>query len=159
MCSIYRKSLCLTLLHATQMSRSLGAINYAKYVRLTIKHAIKLCKNINDGTLKNDDIRKSIKNISKVLKISYGQAQKGINVILKYCFFICYPDSQVGSELDCPLDSKILGSIGKRTLGLVNIHEKNYIDFQNIIQHQITRRIDFDRQWDEDRFKKYRISF
>jgi hypothetical protein len=159
MCSIYGKSLYLTLLHATQISRAIGANKYAKYVQLTIKHALILCKKLNDRTLTNANIRNSIKNISQVMKIPYGQAQKGINVILKYCFFICHPDDHVGLELDCPIDSKILGYIGYRNLKLIRINEKKYIEIQKIIERRITRRIDFDRQWDEERLNKYRISF
>jgi len=95
----------------------------------------------------------------KTMKIPYGQAQKGINVILKYCFFICHPDDHVGLELDCPIDSKILGYIGYRNLKLIRINEKKYIEIQKIIERRITRRIDLIGNGMKSRLNKYRILF
>jgi hypothetical protein len=74
-----------------------------------------LVRKADVGTLKNDDIRKEIKQLADKAKISVGQAQKVINIYLKY-YCVLKWGNHVATlrELDCPIDSGIADEIWER---------------------------------------------
>ena len=64
--------------------------------------------------LTENNILKAIENLANEFCISFGQAQKAINVILKYHFYLTNNKNiQVKKALYCPLDSIILKSLKK----------------------------------------------
>ena len=72
-----------------------------------------LYKKADECKLKNTDIRKEIKKIQKKSKSSIGQSQKIINVYLKYYCILREKWNSI-EELDCPLDSQIMGKYSKK---------------------------------------------
>jgi len=66
----------------------------------------RLRRRVDEENLSNANIRKEIKKLSTETDASIGQAQKVINVYLKY---YCILYSKPLEELDCPLDKSIMG--------------------------------------------------
>ena len=94
--TIYQKSVYLIILNATMILRSVGKSLKANESDKSVKDfKIKVFEKINKLTdlmdkrlLKENNILDSIKELSKEFPISFGQAQKPINVILKYHFYL-----------------------------------------------------------------------
>jgi len=152
--SIHQKSVYLIILNATMILRSIGK-TFKKNGKELIDFKKRLFKELEDLTYKMDkgllmetDIINSIRRLEKNFGISFGQAQKPINVVLKYHFYgTCNMDSRIKSILHCPLDSKILKEIGCY-LFLPHIDYKKYNEIQNLIATKAQSRLEFDSIWD-----------
>ncbi len=164
--NIYHKSLWLTIINATMIGRSLGTTlppnrrhNRIKlYKKLTIEEMGKLSAKMDQHTLRRRDIHRALDKIKDAIPgISFGQAQKGLNVLLKVHWFLYHKGHPIGSELDCPLDSKVLGSLGGPQIRLARIDKPMYMTKQEeIMSHSQVRgehRVEYDRIWDEDHLR------
>jgi len=65
----------------------------------------KLVRQVDSENLCNRNIREEIKKLANTTAVTIGQAQKVINVYLKYYCILCDKPLE---ELDCPLDSGIM---------------------------------------------------
>lgn len=124
----------------SQLGRSFYSLNKDKKFTANFKRELfnkKLVENIeilrkkiDDGTLKNQDIRKSILKLSGKTGAMPGQSQKVINVYLKfYCLFLNKPYEMI-KELDCPLDSNVMRrklKINKTMKGIWTMMDYNSI--------------------------------
>jgi hypothetical protein len=128
------------------------------------KEIKKLTSKMNAGKLSEKDIIKSIDNLRNKFKISFGQAQKPINVILKYHFYLTRKNKDLTKDpmkkvLHCPIDSIILKRLGERSnLKLTAIDKDKYLELQERIEHYCKKkhfntRIEFDELWDEQHLK------
>lgn len=158
--TIHQKSVYLGILNATMILRSIGKSLKGKRTIKDFK--IQLFKEIEKLTylmdirkLTEKHILKSIQELSKEFKISWGQSQKAINVILKYHFYLTeIKDSRIKKILHCPIDSVILKAMHKKGFSLTKIDEKIYKEIQREIQNCSPTRIDFDTKWDEQKLKE-----
>ena len=121
---------------ASQLDRSFGPLIPENVIRTfranLIEVCLKLMNLIDVGGLTNTDIRNEIRGlIDEENYISFGQAQKVINVVLKqYCFLL--NKKGLYKELDCPLDSTTMR--GRHTMrGLI---EEQYIEYQNRFERE-----------------------
>lgn len=97
----------------SQIDRSLASCNpplsddeKENFNKRLLKKCNVLLSKVDDSSITNDLIRTSIGELqSENPKISFGQAQKVINVVLKQYCFIRHVDPKILKELDCPLDS------------------------------------------------------
>ena len=137
----------------SQLDRSFKRSNLCKEQKIEFrKELVKSCKRllekVDNNTLKNVHIRKEISNLEKIdKKISFGQAQKVINVCLKqYCFLM--NKSKLIKELDCPLDSTTMQDCGVNNKSMYNVEREDYIKYQKIFKKKskvkIFRDIDYD---------------
>ena len=95
------------------------------------------------------DITGTIERLSNEFGISWGQAQKPINVILKYHFYLARDrNDEIKHVLHCPVDSVILKALGEKSLRLTGIDKKEYLKIQRWIQDHYPARIDLDICWD-----------
>ena len=153
MLTIQQKSIYLVLLNATMILRSIGKSlknkeKLKQFKILTFKQIEFLAKKIDDGNLKEQHILTSIREIVDSCNISFGQAQKAINVLLKYHFYLNkHKDDNLKNVLDCPLDSKILKKLQIKK-SLTKINEEDYIEIQKIISQQGQSKLDYDLFWD-----------
>ena len=118
----------------TQLGRSIRK-NNLEFKKKLFEETLELADKADKGTLKNEDIRKKIMEISSTTGVSVGQAQKVINVFLKYyCILTQKPDSII-EELDCPLDSQIMSRFKTKGLKRTSLRKmnkiKDYIAWQN----------------------------
>lgn len=160
--TIYQKSVYLIILNATMILRSVGKSLKANESDKSVKDfKIKVFEKINKLTdlmdkrlLKENNILDSIKELSKEFPISFGQAQKPINVILKYHFYLTKNENaEVKKILYCPVDSIILRKFKKNKVFLTNIKEKEYLEIQREIEKVAPVRIKFDIKWDEQHLR------
>jgi hypothetical protein len=157
--SLHHKSVYLIIFNATMISRSVGKTlkdsGKLKAFKVAVFRQIeKLTGKMEDASLTEDDIMTAIGKLNKGFGISFGQAQKPINVILKYHFYLTKCDDQrIKKVLHCPVDSVILKGLGKTGLSLSKIDKKDYIQVQQEIQQRSNTRIAFDDQWDKKHLK------
>jgi hypothetical protein len=91
--------------------------------------------------------------------VSWGQAQKGINVILKCHQFLFHQSKKkLNHALDCPLDSVVLKKIGQKK-SLRKISKSDYKIFQDEIlvaarNERVSSRVKFDKHWDEQNLRR-----
>ena len=160
--TMYQKSVYLIIFNATMISRSVGKTlksNSDKDVRnfkiSTFRELEKLTGRIDMGQLTENDILDSIRSLSSEFGISLGQAQKPINVILKYHFYLTRSeDEQTKKVLYCPIDSVVLKDLLGRKLSLTLIDEKMYLAIQDLIQKHSKTRIDYDTVWDKQHLQE-----
>ncbi len=94
---------------ASQLDRSFGQSLAPGEKRTFRKALIDTCFDlmdlVDDDGFTNAILRNRIEDLTKISKsISFGQAQKVVNVVLKqYCFIL--GKANLYKELDCPLDS------------------------------------------------------
>jgi hypothetical protein len=154
----YQKSIYLIILNATMILRSVGKnINKDKIkdFKVSLFKEIEILTNKMDkNTLTEKDIINSINELCKKFGISFGQAQKPINVILKYHFYLTKSnETSMKKVLHCPIDSLILKKLGKRGISLTKIDEAKYLEIQKEIGNRSNTRIEFDTLWDEQHLK------
>jgi len=157
--SIEQKSVYLTIINSTMILRSIGQ-RLRNHCRLrefkirVVKESEILIDKMEKCKLLENDIIVSIDKFCDEFNISFGQAQKAINVLLKYHYYLYEKyltnHSKIKSVLHCPLDSKILEELHIRNKPLTRIDKKEYIDIQNEIHDKMyskgLHRIDFDRE-------------
>ena len=155
----YQKSIYFILFNATMISRSVGKTikgrKDMKYFKLRLfKKLDNLTTLMDNKKLTENNILKAIENLANEFRISFGQAQKAINVILKYHFYLTNNKNiQVKKALYCPLDSIILKALKKRKF-LTNINKEEYLEIQNEIAKRCFPRIDFDKIWEKQLLQK-----
>ena len=161
-----QKSVYLIIFNATMISRSLGK-TFKKDMPWLTKHEReelikrfkqdvfreieKLTVRMDSHLLTEEDILKSIVTLKDGFNISFGQAQKPINVLLKYHYYLNHPENDdIKAILHCPLDSKVLGRLGVKKF-LTKIDDNEYFRLQRRIEDRMVPepKITFDRLWDE----------
>ena len=152
--SLEHKSLYLILFNATMIGRSPGKTlmedELKQFKIAAFEEVDKLAGRMDKGEISEDDIMSSIDSLRARFRISFGQAQKPINVILKYHFYLTRSwDTKTKGVLHCPIDSVQLERLGKRGTSLARLDKDNYLELQAQIQTKGQTRIDFDRMWDE----------
>lgn len=113
---------------------------------------LRLMRLVERDELTNQMIRDEIRNlIDEGRNISFGQAQKVVNVVLKqYCFLL--KKRNLYQELDCPLDSTTMGS--RHTLK--ELTEEQYLEYQERFERENNGiRILADRVYDERREARF----
>lgn len=90
-----------------QLGRSLRVDNQ-KFKKQVFNFCMELANKVDNGTLRNADIRNRIIEISKNANASIGQTQKIINVCLKYYCIPTRKPPEIIKKLNCPLDSQIM---------------------------------------------------
>ena len=161
--TIHQKSVYLMIFNATMISRSVGKnIKEGKSVKdfkvSTFQQIEKLIDKMERNELTESDILNAIENLSNEFGISFGQAQKPINVILKYHFYLMNGNDNIKKELHCPIDSVVLKEVGRDRISLTKIHKEEYLKLQQEIKEKMERRgdtrIEFDTQWDEQHLEE-----
>jgi len=161
--SIYQKSVYLIIFNATMIARSIGKIIKKNSGRKTLndfrnnvfKEIEKLTQLIDSGKLKEKHLFETMDNISKKFNISYGQAQKPINVILKFHFYLTKnTNKNIKKVLHCPIDSIILKFIKRSSWTLSKIEKEKYKEFQELIEKQSSCKVEFDIQWDKQHLER-----
>jgi hypothetical protein len=137
---IHQKSLYLIIFNATMISRSIGkSIGKEKLAKFKIKffqRIEKLISKLNSNILTEKNIKYSIRKLSTEFDISFGQAQKPVNVILKYHYYLNHQNNiELKKVLHCPIDSEILISIGIKK-ALTKIKEPEYFKIQKSIREK-----------------------
>ena len=156
--NIYQKSLYIGLFNSTMIGRSVGKIfkkehkSFKDFKLAILEESENLICKMEKKTLSEKDIIDSLDGIVERFKVSYGQAQKGINVILKYHYQL-YKNLKKynGKALHCPLDSNILAELKIKDLPLSKIDKEKYLSIQNKIANLSDIRVDFDEKYE----KKY----
>lgn len=121
-----------------QLGRSLREDN-PEMKKQVFNSCLELANKADNGTLRNEDIRNKIVEVSKNAKCSIGQTQKIINVYLKYYCILTKKPPEIIKELDCPLDSQIMSKY--RTSGLWKYSLRELTDFSRYIAWQ--KRLEF----------------
>lgn len=158
--TIYQKSVYLIIFNATMISRSVGkSLKGNKSIKdfkiRVFEKLNKLTDLMNTGRLTEDNILYSIKELCDEFQISFGQAQKPINVILKYHFYLTKSkDEDIKKILHCPIDSVVLKALNKRGIYLTRIDKEKYQEIQQEIQNRSPSRIEFDTRWDEQHLQE-----
>ncbi|HBI81853.1 MAG TPA: hypothetical protein DDY04_07945 [Bacteroidales bacterium] len=153
--TIHQKSVYLIIFNATMILRSVGKnIKADKSVKdfkvKVFKELENLTNKMDTGKLTEENIIYSIESLSNKFGISFGQAQKPINVILKYHFYLTKNnDDHIKKTLHCPIDSIILKELGNSGISLTKITKDKYLGIQKEIENRCDTRIEFDTQWDE----------
>jgi len=162
--TIHQKSVYLIIFNATMISRSVGktlrAKNGVRRFKIDVfKKLNRLTDLMNTGKLTEDDILGSIKALCDEFRISFGQAQKPINVILKYHFYLTRrKDHKTKKVLHCPIDSVVLKELKKSGIPLTKIDEEKYQELQNEIEKQFSTKIEFDNKWDKQHLEKWGLT-
>ena len=153
--TIYQKSVYLIIMNATMILRSVGKSlkgksKTVKQFKIKVFKQIETLTNLMDNNqLTEENIVEAIDELSAEFEISFGQAQKPINVILKYHFYLSNnKNSVIKKLLHCPLDSIILSKLNEDNLPLTRINRQRYLEIQSNIQKHNPVRLDFDTQWD-----------
>jgi hypothetical protein len=150
---------------ASQLDRSFSKTELTEEKKKAFrKRLLELCvllmNKIDDGTLTNLTIREKIKELKSIdTNISFGQAQKVVNVCLKqYCFIT--NNEKMLYELDCPLDRTTMKSYNIPNDNMLNVNEKDYLDYQRKFEKENNGiRILKDKEYDEMRINNfYRIN-
>jgi len=158
--TIYQKSIYLIIFNATMISRSVGKnIKVGKSVKdfkvSLFKEIEMLTSKMDTNTLTEENIINSIDNLCNEFGISFGQAQKPINVILKYHFYLTKSsETSMKKVLHCPIDSLILKKLGKSGISLTKIDKEKYLKIQKEIGNRGNTRIEFDTSWDEQHLRE-----
>lgn len=153
--TVHQRSVYLIIFNATMISRSVGKSIKGKrdikdFKVCVFKKLESLTGLMDNNELTEGDILQAIEKISNEFQISWGQAQKPINVILKYHFYLTRKDdNRTKKILHCPLDSVIMQKINKEGIWLTNIQKTQYLEIQKDIGKLCFPRIEFDDQWDK----------
>ena len=154
--NIYQKSLYVGLFNLTMIGRSVGKTfkrehkSFKDFKLAILEESENLICKMEKNNLAEKNIVDSLDKIVERFKISYGQAQKGINVILKYHYQL-YKNLKKynGKVLHCPLDSNILAELKIKNLPLSRINKKTYLSLQDKIANLSDTRVDFDERYDK----------
>lgn len=142
---------------ASQLDRSISK-NSCKPKRgfreALLKTCLTLIKEMDDNTLSNVKIRKEIKTLSMRYDVSYGQAQKVVNVCLKQYMFLTQK-YEFAKELDCPLDSTTMKGckISHNRMSSVNVSD--YEKYQDLFSEKYELKLLKDKEYDKQRINNY----
>ena len=152
------KNLYRQLLDSTLMKWSIWPPHYNEYARETFDQFEKLLPSIANGALHNSDVRAAILAIKDKMDISYGQAQKGLNVFLKYHCYQFHPENlALLAELDCPVDSKNKKRLCIAWTSLRATDEQEYLRIQDLVEKSTNGRprVEYDSEIDRQDLRKY----
>jgi len=162
---VVRKVLIPMFYKETQLARSFRNISndekqeFKKELFTTI---LNLADKVDANSLQNSHIREAIKTLSDNTSGTVGQAQKVINVYLKYYAILTGKQIALLRELDCPLDSKVMSryerQLGLRRMSLLKMDDfHTYETWQNGLEKTGRGlRISPDLQtYDPDRIRGY----
>lgn len=111
---------------------------------------MKLMNDVDKDIITNKKIINQIKNIKSTSDtISFGQAQKVINVCLKQYCFIQGKEHLLG-QLDCPLDKTTMKGY-KINNKLYTVKENDYRSYQRKYQNEDEWKITKDNKYDDNR--------
>lgn len=145
---------------ASQLDRSFSksGINKSeilKFRKYLVKYCIELMDRIDDCTITTKMIRDKIRKLKELnSNISYGQAQKVINVCLKQYLFLT-KNIECINQLDCPLDTITMKGYGIKNNRMINVTEEDYIKYQNIFEEKYIYRILKDLKYDKERINNF----
>lgn len=142
---------------ASQLDRSISKnSNEPKsgFRKALVKTCLALIKEMDDKTLSNVKIRKGIKNLSEKYGVSYGQAQKVINVCLKQYMFLTQK-YEFATELDCPLDLTTMKGCHISHNKMCSVKEDDYKNYQNLFEKQFALKVLKDEEYDKQRINNY----
>jgi len=144
-------SLLTEFANATQIYRRTIPKNKKKPYKENLKRLIKeLIEKVDNNSIKNNDIRASILELSEKVGISVGASQKVINVYLKFYCVLGNKPKAIIKELDCPIDSFVIKENKLKKISLKNIFLKDYTEMQNILEKRYGIRLLADVQaWDD----------
>lgn len=144
---------------ASQLDRSFAKTKLTikgkrRFRKQLLQSCLHLMPKIDDGSITNTKIRNEIKRLKGVAKnISFGQAQKVINVCLKqYCFIL--NKNKLFKELDCPLDSTTMNGCKIKNNKMNNVTEKDYLQYQKAFEEKSCR-ILIDSEYDDKRITQF----
>lgn len=142
---------------ASQLGRSISK-NKRKpksgFREALVKTCLTLIKEMDDNELSNVKIRKEIKIMSMKYDVSYGQAQKVVNVCLKQYMFLTQK-YEFAKELDCPLDSTTMSEYKIFHNKMCSVDESDYIQYQDLFDQRYNPRILKDEIYDKQRICNY----
>ncbi|MCL1947722.1 MAG: hypothetical protein FWF51_11350 [Chitinivibrionia bacterium] len=121
-----------------------------------LRETIHLFGKVDDGSLKNENIFNSIKKVKDIDKnISFGQAQKVINVAVKQYCFITKQKENILQELDCPLDSITMKGCGIKNRKMCDVSEEDYVNYQKYFKEKCGLKILKDVEYDDNRISEF----
>ena len=142
---------------ASQLGRSISK-NKRKpksgFREALVKTCLSLIKEMDDNELSNAKIRREIKKLSMKYDVSYGQAQKVVNVCLKQYMFLTQK-YEFAKELDCPLDSTTMSGYKIFHKKMCSVDESDYKQYQNLFDQSHNPRILKDEIYDTQRICNY----
>jgi len=147
---------------ASQLDRSFSKTKLSvrkkyEFRKTLINYCLELMEKADKGALKNKDIRQKIKSLSNIdpKNISYGQAQKVINVSLKqYCFIL--GNEKLIKELDCPLDTTTMKGCKIKHKKMIDVNEDDYLKYQQIFEEENNGiRVLKDSKYDDMRINEF----
>jgi Ni2+-binding GTPase involved in maturation of urease and hydrogenase len=112
-----------------------------------LDYSIALMAKIDDNTITTADIRQKIRDLTAIDgRISYGQAQKVLNISLKqYCFITNKID--LIQELDCPYDLY--------SEEMDHVNEAAYVHYQTQLEQEKGIKILKDLEHDDNRISNF----
>ena len=121
----------------SQLGRSMRGTSPSvrkEFKRNLMDSILRLVSKADNGTLSNGKIREEIKHLAEDDNISVGQAQKVINVYMKY-YCILTGKLDLVRELDCPIDSGIVKEIWET----LSDQDRQYLEsYYNLQQEDIS---------------------
>jgi hypothetical protein len=97
----------------SQLGRSVrenDAASKVNFKRELFNSILELVRKVDRGTLTNSDIREKIRKLANGTGVAVGQAQKVVNVYMKY-YCLLKEKKNLWEELDCPIDSGIAKAV------------------------------------------------
>ena len=135
---IVRQVLIPMFFKEAMLGRSLGkGKDNPEMKKQVFNSCIELANKADNGTLRNEDVRNKIAEISKNARCSIGQTQKIINVYLKYYCILTRKPPEIIKELDCPLDSQIMTKYKTSYLTRTSLREMTDIGWYVAWQKQL----------------------
>ncbi len=163
--TLQQKSAYLLIFNATMIARSIGGKiasgkNLGDFKVRIFEEIEILTDKMDHGVLTEHEIIDSIDRITNEFGLIFGQAQKAINVILKFHFYLTNRNEQMKRVLHCPIDSIILESVRKNGLHtiksgtrLTEVDKETYLAIQGALKRNTGCAIEFDTQWDEQHLR------
>ena len=142
---------------ASQLDRSISKNSSkpkAGFREGLVNTCLTLIEKMDDGTLSNKIIREKIKQLSQKYNVSYGQAQKVVNVCLKQYMFLTQK-YEFAKELDCPLDSTTMSGCKISHNRMNSVDESDYKQYQSLFEQSYNPRILKDKIYDNQRIDNY----
>lgn len=161
--TLHRKSLYAGMIAGTQILRSVGKTLGKNSPRLkdfkiqSFNEIAHLIEKMDNDELTEADILCSIENLCKTFGVQFGQAQKAINTVLKYHFYLTKGITHSSKKvLHCPIDSIVLKELKRQGAkisikSLSRIDKGYYLKLQEEIGKLKPSKIEFDDIYD----KKY----
>lgn len=142
---------------AAQLDRSISK-NSQKPMPGFRKELVNTCLTLmgkmDNDSLSNLEIRNRIDALSRKYAVSYGQAQKVVNVCLKQYMFLTRKYS-CAQELDCPLDSTTMKGCKIKNKKMISVEADDYKSYQDSFEKENGLRIFKDEEYDKQRIENF----